>query len=150
MGRGKRHVVVSLTERKSQYLVLGKMNQRNWRTLNAISQRSFLRHNRTGELPRTTLTVDNRREFWGHRDLAKKLDLKIYFTRPYHPWQRGLNEQVNGLIRQFLPKSTDLRTITVKDLKRIETKLNNRPRKTLGYQTPVEVMTGQCHYAFRV
>ena len=150
LGRGKKHAVVSLTERVSQYLVLGKMNQRNWRTFNAAAQRSFKRHGGEDPLPRNTLTVDNGREFWGHEKLAKTLGLDVYFARPYHPWQRGLNEQVNGLIRQFLPKSTDLRSITVKDLKRIETQLNHRPRKKLGYQTPVEVMTGQCHYAFRV
>jgi IS30 family transposase len=150
LGRGKKHAVVSLTERKSQYLVLGKMNQRNWRTLNAAAQRSFARHDRAGHLPRTTITVDNGREFWGHEDLAGKLNVDVYFARPYHPWQRGLNEQVNGLIRQFIPKSKDLRTITVKELKRIEEKLNNRPRKKLGYLTPLEVIRGQCHYAFRV
>jgi IS30 family transposase len=150
LGRGKKHAVVSLTERKSQFLVLGKMNQRNWRTFNAAAQRSFKRHDQEGPLPRNTLTVDNGREFWGHEDLAEKLDVDVYFARPYHPWQRGLNEQVNGLIRQFLPKSKDLRTITVKELKGIEKKLNNRPRKKLGYLTPLEVLRNQCHYAFRV
>jgi len=150
LGRGKKHAVVTLTERVSQYLVLGKMKQRNWRTLNAVSNRAFQRHDRTGQLPRETLTVDNGREFWGHEDLAEKLDLDIYFARPYHPWQRGLNEQINGLIRQFIPKSTDLRTITVKELKGIEKLLNNRPRKKLGYLTPLEVMRNQCNYAFRV
>lgn len=150
LGRGKKHAVVSLTERKSQYLILGKMDQRNWRTLNMATQRSFKRHEQEGQLPRNTLTVDNGKEFWGHEDLARKLDVDIYFARPYQPWQRGLNEQVNGLIRQFMPKSTDLRTITVKDLKGIEKILNNRPRKKLGYLTPLEVMRNQCHYAFRV
>lgn len=150
LGRGKKHAVVSLTERKSQYLVLGKMNERNWKTLNAMAHRSFKRHGKEGELPRKTLTIDNGREFWGHENLAARLGTKVYFARPYQPWQRGLNEQVNGLIRQFLPKSTDLRTITVKELKRIEEKLNNRPRKKLGYLTPLEVMRNQCNYAFRI
>lgn len=150
LGRGRKHAVVSLTERKSQYLVLGKMKERNWRTLNAVSQRSFRRHDKTGNLPRETLTVDNGREFWGHEDLARKLDVDVFFARPYKPWQRGLNEQINGLIRQFIPKSTDLRTITVKELKKVEKLLNNRPRKKLGYLTPLEVMRNQCQYAFRV
>jgi len=140
LGRGKKHAVVSLAERMSQYLVLGKMKERNWRTLNAVSHSSFKRHDQAGHLPRKTLTVDNGREFWGHNDLAEKLEVDVYFARPYHPWQRGLNEQINGLIRQFIPKSTDLRTITVKELKRVEKLLNNRPRKKLGYQTPLEVM----------
>ena len=150
LGRGRRHAVVSLTERKSQYLVLGKMKERNWRTLNTVTQRSFNRHERAGQLPKNTLTIDNGREFWGHEDLAAKLNVDVFFARPYKPWQRGLNEQVNGLIRQFMPKSTDLRTITVKELKRIEKLLNNRPRKKLGYLTPLEVMRNQCNYAFRV
>ena len=149
LGRGKKHAVVSLTERKSQYLVLGKMEQRNWRTLNAVTQRSFKRHEQAGQLPKNTLTVDNGKEFWGHEDLAGKLNVDVFFARPYKPWQRGLNEQINGLIRQFMPKSTDLRTITVKELKRIEKLLNNRPRKKLDYRTPLEVMRAQCQYAFR-
>jgi IS30 family transposase len=150
LGRGKKHAVVSLAERVSQYLVLGKMKERNWSTLNVVSRSSFKRHDQTGHLPRETLTVDNGREFWGHEDLAKKLDVAVYFAKPYKPWQRGLNEQINGLIRQFIPKSTDLRTITVKELIRIEKLLNNRPRKKLGYLTPLEVIRDQCHYAFRV
>lgn len=150
LGRGKKHAVVSLTERKSQYVVLAKMEARNWRTLNAASRRSFKRHDREVQLPRKTLTVDNGKEFWGHKDLARKLKLDIYFARPYQPWQRGLNEQVNGLIRQFIPKSTDLRTISVKELKVVEKLLNNRPRKKLGYLTPLELMRNQCNYAFRV
>jgi IS30 family transposase len=150
LGRGRKHAVASLTERRSQYLVLGKMNERNWRTFNAVAQRSFKRHDRVGQIPRQTLTVDNGREFWGHEDLAERLDVDVFFARTYQPWQRGLNEQVNGLIRQFMPKSTDLKTITVKELKRIENKLNNRPRKKLGYLTPLEVLRNQCHYAFRV
>ena len=150
LGRGRKHAVVSLTERKSQYVVLGKMSERNWKALNAVAHRSFQRHDKAGELPRKTLTIDNGREFWGHEDLAARLGAEVYFARPYQPWQRGLNEQVNGLIRQFLPKSTDLRTVHVKELKRIEEKLNNRPRKKLGYLTPLEVMRNQCNYAFRV
>jgi IS30 family transposase len=150
LGRGRKHAVVSLTERKSQYLVLGKMNERNWRTLNDVSRRSFKRHDRAGQLPKNTLTVDNGREFWGHEDLARKLEVEVYFARPYQPWQRGLNEQINGLVRQFMPKSIDLRNISVKELKEIEKQLNNRPRKKLGYRTPLEVIRNQCHYAFRV
>jgi len=94
--------------------------------------------------------VDNGREFWGHGELGKRLGLDVYFARPYHPWQRGLNEQLNGLVRQFLPKSTDLRTVTEKEMENIETLLNNRPRKTLNYQTPIEVMRNLCEYASRV
>ncbi len=150
LGRGRKHAVVSLTERMSQYLVLGKMKERNWRTLNDVSDSSFRRHDRIGQLPRKTLTVDNGREFWGHEYLAEKLGVDVYFARPQRPWQRGLNEQINGLIRQFMPKSTDLRTITVKELKRIEKLLNNRPRKKLDYRTPLEVMRTQWQYAFRV
>ena len=150
LGRGRKHAVVSLTERMSQYLVLGKMKERNWRTLNDVSDSSFRRHDRIGQLPRKTLTVDNGREFWGHEYLAEKLGVDVYFARPQRPWQRGLNEQINGLIRQFMPKSTDLRTITVKELKRIEKLLNNRPRKKLGYRTPLEIMRTQWQYAFRV
>lgn len=150
LGRGKKHAVISFAERVSQYVVLGKMNARTWHTLNATAEQAFARHNGSVPLPRETLTVDNGREFWGHEDLGRKLDLCVYFARPYQPWQRGLNEQIIGLVRQFIPKSTDLRTVTEKEMENIELLLNNRPRKTLGYRTPLEIMRNLCQYAFRV
>ena len=86
-----------------------------------------------------TLTADNGKEFVGHRQIAAALKADFYFAKPYQSWQRGLNEHTNGLVRQYLPKSSCLKTVTVQEVDRIQTLLNNRPRKVLNYQTPNEV-----------
>jgi IS30 family transposase len=86
-----------------------------------------------------TITTDNGREFADHQTIADKLQAKFYFAQPYQAWQRGLNEQVNGLIRQYLPRQTDLRYVTDDQLRFIMDRLNHRPRKTLGFKTPYEL-----------
>ena len=86
-----------------------------------------------------TLTSDNGKEFALHAEIAKFLEAEFYFCHPYSAWERGVNENTNGLIRQYFPKGMKFATITNIDLKMAEDKLNNRPRKTLGYQTPNEV-----------
>ncbi len=79
------------------------------------------------------------KEFAGHEIIAECLNTEVYFAKPYHSWERGTNENTNGLIRQFLPKSARLDNISDADIQSIEDNLNNRPRKTLGYLTPLEV-----------
>ena len=94
-----------------------------------------------------TLTSDNGKEFAGHLKISRALDSTFYFCTPYHSWQRGLNENTNGLVRQYFPKGFDFATISQEDVQNVENLLNNRPRKTLNYQTPREVfskLTG-CH-----
>ncbi len=86
-----------------------------------------------------TLTADNGKEFAGHEEIAKELEADFYFAKPYHSWERGLNEHTNGLVRQYFPKSTNLLTITHRQLKDVENLLNNRPRKVLKFKTPLEV-----------
>jgi transposase, IS30 family len=86
-----------------------------------------------------TITFDNGKEFASHKKIAKYLDASIYFADPYSSWQRGCNENINGLIRQYIPKGTDLNLITEKRWMEIQDNLNNRPRKSLGYKTPNEV-----------
>ena len=85
-----------------------------------------------------TITADNGKEFAKHEDIAQKLDINFYFFKPYHSWERGANENTNGLIRQYIPKGTDFSEVTNKRIKWIENNLNNRPRKRLGYLTPNE------------
>ena len=87
-----------------------------------------------------TITTDNGKEFANHESIAKSLNADVYFAQPYCSWQKGLNEQVNGLIRQYLPKKTDFSKVTDKELSMIMQKLNNRPRKLLGYLTPLGVL----------
>lgn len=86
-----------------------------------------------------TLTSDNGKEFARHKDIAKALTADFYFARPYASWERGTNENMNGLIRQYFPKDRDLRTVTDGEVQFAMERLNNRPRKCLGYRTPNEV-----------
>ena len=85
-----------------------------------------------------TITFDNGREFSMHQAIAEALDCDNYFAKPYHSWQRGLNEQSNGLLRRYFPKKMDLRNVTEKEVWEATEKLNHRPRKCLGYKTPWE------------
>ena len=90
-----------------------------------------------------TITVDNGKEFCEHELIAAGLQARIYFAHPYASWERGLNENTNGLVRQYFPKKYEFARITDKDLQQVEDLLNNRPRKTLGYRTPNEVFFKQ-------
>jgi IS30 family transposase len=88
---------------------------------------------------RKTLTVDNGKEFARFKELEEKTGLTVYFADPYSAWQRGTNENTNGLLRQYFPKGTDFRKVTEEDLAFAVKKLNHRPKKCLGYQSPHEV-----------
>ncbi|HET9130971.1 MAG TPA: IS30 family transposase [Terriglobia bacterium] len=86
-----------------------------------------------------TITYDNGREFTDHEGMARDLEARIYFAHPYASWERGLNENTNGLIRQFFPKHRTLTTVTDAEVQEVMNKLNHRPRKSLGFRTPHEV-----------
>jgi IS30 family transposase len=86
-----------------------------------------------------TITFDNGREFVHHEGIGGELGAKVYFAKPYHSWERGLNEHTNGLIRQYFPKGASLEGVTQEKIEKVENLLNNRPRKVLGYRTPSEV-----------
>lgn len=96
-----------------------------------------------------TITVDNGKEFCEHELIATGLDARVYFAHPYASWERGLNENTNGLVRQYFPKKYEFASITDQDLQQVEDLLNNRPRKTLGYRTPNEVFFKQRSVALR-
>lgn len=87
-----------------------------------------------------TMTADNGKEFAYHKKVAQELNIDHYFAKPYHSWQRGSNENLNGLIRQYFKKSTDFNKLTSERIKKIEHKLNSRPRKRFNYETPIFVM----------
>ncbi|RDJ94291.1 IS30 family transposase, partial [Lacticaseibacillus rhamnosus] len=86
-----------------------------------------------------TITYDNGKEFASHAQIATSLGALSYFAKPYHSWERGLNEHTNGLFRQYFPKGSDLSIVSDTDVQRVEDKLNSRPRKILSYRTPREV-----------
>jgi len=85
------------------------------------------------------LAPANGKEFARHAHLAEQLQAKAYFAHPYHSWERGLNENTNGLIRPYFPKGSDFSKLTPKEVQRVETLLNSRPRKCLAYQTPHDI-----------
>jgi IS30 family transposase len=86
-----------------------------------------------------TITSDNGKEFANHTEIADSLDIDFYFAKPYHSWERGANENLNGLVRQYFPKKSDFKLITKDEIKQVTNILNNRPRKRFGYKTPNEV-----------
>ena len=124
-------------DRKTRYVVLALLPDRTADTYVRETKRAFARH---PGLDARTFTVDNGMEFSRHRQMERKLDAAVYFARPYHPWERGLNENTNGLLRQYFPKGCNLARFTEADIRRIEELLNNRPRRCLGYRTPAEAL----------
>ena len=136
VGAGRSGALVSLLDRKSGYLILSKVENLQAATV----RRAICR--RLRPLPqskRQTITLDNGSEFAGPEQLERRLGVGVYFADPYAPWQRGANEHANGLARQFLPKGTSFRQVSHQQVHQIENRLNQRPRKRLGYQTPQEV-----------
>ena len=136
VGKGHSGYVATFVDRKSGFLVTAKMNDKRATTLNHAAIRAF------GPIPpsaRLSITVDNGVEFAKHEQLAKHLGLPIYFADAYSSWQRGTNENTNGLLRQFIPKSMDILELSRTALAFYTEQLNNRPRKRLHYQTPAEV-----------
>jgi IS30 family transposase len=126
--------VLSLVERRTGYLVLGQLGAR---TTRAVNRRA--RHLRRREArPVRTITVDNGTEFHAYAALEQATGTRFYFATPHHAWERGTNENTNGLIRQYLPKRQSMAHLTQHACDRIATKLNRRPRKRLGYRTPEE------------
>lgn len=90
-----------------------------------------------------TITSDNGKEFSNHQSIAKQLNIEYYFARPYHSWERGANENLNGLVRQYFPKGSSFELVTEEEVKKVQDKLNNRPRKRFGFQSPNEVFFKQ-------
>lgn len=135
IGKSHKGAVVSLVERKSFYPLLGKATRKTAKRV-ADAEIRLLKPIRDRV---HTITKDNGLEFCDHARVAKAIKAGIYFARPYASNQRGLNENINGLVRQYLPKSRRLDTVTDEELDLIMHRLNHRPRKTLGYRTPYEV-----------
>lgn len=130
--------VFSMVERKTGFLVLGQLDQR---LSAAVNERA--RHLITAQRqPVRTITVDNGTEFHEYANLERATGTRFYFATPHHAWERGTNENTNGLIRQYLPKRQSMAHLTQHDCHRIATKLNHRPRKRLGYRTPEECYAG--------
>jgi transposase, IS30 family len=139
VGRNHRQAILSLVERKSKLTRLKKVEHN---TASAVGQASIAL---LGELRERvhTITSDNGREFARHEEIAQGLRAKFYFAHPYSSWERGLNENTNGLVRQYFPKRHDFRAIRDAQITLAMERLNNRPRKTLGFRTPNEIFFNQ-------
>jgi IS30 family transposase len=135
IGTAHRQAILSLVERKSKLVRLQKV-ARN--TAEVVASASLALLGAVGARVHT-ITSDNGREFASHERIAAGLGAKFYFAHPYASWERGLNENTNGLVRQYFPKKSDFSKITDRQIKKVVERLNNRPRKTLGYKTPNEV-----------
>ena len=126
--------VLSLVERKTGYLLLGQLDQHTSAVVNQRAQRLIAAQPH----PVRTITVDNGTEFHEYAALEQATGTAFYFATPHHAWERGTNENTNGLVRQYLPKRQSMAHLTQHECKRIAAKLNRRPRKRLGYRTPEE------------
>lgn len=136
-GACNRSSVGTLVERKTRFVTLAKMEGNGA----AAALDGFTRQmKRLPAFLRRSLTYDRGVEMACHPELARRLKIDIWFCDPHAPWQRGSNENTNGLLRQFLPKGADLRQFTQRDLDRIAKLMNDRPRKTLGWKTPAQAL----------
>jgi len=138
VGRGSEDCVVTIVERKSGYVVIGKLADRTTKSLNARSIRLITRECAKFR----SITADNGTEFHQYPKIEKATGTKFYFATPHHSWERGTNENTNGLIRQYLPKGTSMKGLTQARCNAITMQLNQRPRKRHGFKTPEEILYG--------
>tara|TARA_B100001059_G_C17716931_1_gene518495 strand:- start:30 stop:980 length:951 start_codon:yes stop_codon:yes gene_type:complete len=134
VGKAHKGAIVSMVDRKTRLVKLVLVKDRTANRV-ALALIKGLKRQKV-----STITSDNGKEFAKHKHVSNALNADFYFAKPYSAWQRGTNENTNGLVRQFLPKGSDFTTVTQKQVKGIEHKLNNRPRKCLGYLSPKEYM----------
>jgi transposase, IS30 family len=126
------HCILTLVERKSRFTIIGKLIAKTTQEVNAVAARLLRPYQRLVK----TITFDNGTEFNGYKDLEAALGIVVYFANPHHSWERGTNENMNGLIRQFIPKRTTMFSLSQFMCHAYARMLNDRPRKVLGFETP--------------
>lgn len=131
---GERACLLTLVERSTGYAVVVRLPHRTVLAVNRAAEHAI----RNSGLPFKTITWDNGTEFHGYRALEQAVGVRCYFAYPHHPWERGSNENFNGLLRQYFPKRRSLARVRQTDCDTVATKLNQRPRKRHGYQTPIQ------------
>lgn len=139
IGKNHRGALVTLAERKSRYILAAQVPDKHASGVTAAVTRLLRPHK--GKC--YTMTFDNGKEFAEHETIAAELDADVYFAHPYHSWERGLNENSNGLLRQYFPKGMELAEVTQEQVQWAVDRLNHRPRKVLGFRTPFEVFFGE-------
>ncbi len=136
MGGGDNHCIVTLLERKTGFVLIGKLKNR---TKEETNRRTIQLMNLSG-LKFDTITADNGTEFHGYKEIEGETGTRFFFAHPYHSWERPCNENANGLIRQYLPKRTSMSHVTQRMCNAVAKKLNTRPRKRFGFRSPEEMM----------
>lgn len=134
MGTGNRHCIVTLVERSTGVALIGKLHRRTVAILNQRVIELIQAHPGLFK----TITADNGTEFHGYQEVERVTGVKIYFATPHHSWERGTNENTNGLIRQYLPKRQSMKRLTQDECNQIASSLNDRPRKRHGFLTPLD------------
>jgi len=145
IGADHKGAIVSLVDRKTKFALFKLVPDK---TMESVTK-AILNMMKPIKDKVLTITFDNGKEFASHAVIAKELDTKCYFARPYHSWERGLNEHTNGLMRQFVPKKTDFTTLRDEDVATYQDLINNRPRKVLDFNTPTEMFLNPDTVAFR-
>lgn len=146
IGKNHKQALVTLVERKSRYVCIRKVSGKTAGEVSTAMITMLAPYN----LSVKTITCDNGKEFAKHESVDAQLHCRTFFARPYASWQRGTNENTNGLIRQYIPKNRRLETVTHEEVQMIQDKLNHRPRKVLGFKTPHQILTASLkHRALR-
>ncbi len=140
IGKNHKSAIGTIVERKSRYTIIIKLKSKK---ADEVAKMFSEKLNKLNPLFKKTMTYDNGIEMAKHEKITQKTGMKIYFAHPYSSWERGTNENTNGLIRRYLPKGTDFNLIDKKQLMIIQEKLNNRPRKIIGFKTPKEIMDSE-------
>ena len=135
IGSDRHHCILTLVERKSGFAIIKKLESRTTASVNQAALDAIKEHQARFK----TITFDNGTEFHGYAEIERHFPLKCYFATPYHSWERGTNENLNGLIRQYIPKKVSMSTVTQAYCDAIAARLNFRPRKRHGYKSPQEV-----------
>ncbi len=132
MGSDQRHCVLTLVERKTGYAIVKKLSARTMEQVTQAASRAIRKHCKQFK----TITFDNGTEFHDYATLEQRFPVKVYFATPYHSWERGTNENFNGLLRQYLPKGTCMSAVTQTRCNQIADDINNRPRKRHAFKSP--------------
>jgi IS30 family transposase len=143
IGKNHKSAIGTIVERKSRYTIIIKLKSKK---ADEVAKMFSKKLNQLQNIFKKSMTYDNGIEMARHEKITKKTGMKIYFAHPYSSWERGTNENTNGLIRRYLPKGTDFNKIDERSLRIIQDKLNNRPRKIIGYKTPQEMMDSELKY----
>ena len=139
IGSDRHHCIVTLVERATGFVIIKKISARTAFLVSQACIQAIKEHKRKF----ITITFDNGTEFHSYKEIEAQTSVKCFFATPYHSWERGTNENTNGLIRQYLPKKTCMKHVTQEDCDRIAYRLNTRPRKRYGYRTPEQLYYGK-------